>query len=148
MPEKKQQQVLLEDAIVFNDLVKPILQTKCMSCHNNKKAKGDLIMETEELLLKGGKTGKLWDSTSADFGLLMKRIHLPLETKKHMPPQGKPQLTDDEMAVLSNWIKSGADFKIKVTELESESDLRKIADRIFTTSKQMIMILQQQMKAK
>jgi hypothetical protein len=55
----------LEDAIVFNDLVKPILQTKCMSCHNNKKAKGDLIMETEELLLKGGKTGKLWDSTSA-----------------------------------------------------------------------------------
>jgi hypothetical protein len=63
----------------------------------------------------------------------MKRIHLPLETKKHMPPQGKPQLTDDEMAVLSNWIKSGADFKIKVTELEPESELRKIADRIFTT---------------
>ena len=133
MPEKKQQQVLLEDAIVFNDLVKPILQTKCMGCHNNKKAKGDLVMETEELLLKGGKTGKLWDSTSADFGLLLKRIHLPLETKKHMPPQGKPQLTDDEMAVLSNWIKSGADFKIKVTELEPESDLRKIANRIFTT---------------
>ena len=52
-------------------------------------------METKELLLKGGKTGKLWDSTAADFGLLMKRIHLPVETKKHMPPQGKPQLTDD-----------------------------------------------------
>jgi uncharacterized membrane protein len=133
MPEKKQQQVLLEDAVVFTDLVKPILQTKCMSCHNSKKAKGDLIMETEELLLKGGKTGKLWDSTETDFGLLMKRIHLPLETKKHMPPQGKPQLTDDEIAVLNNWIKTGADFKIKVTELEPESELRKIADRIFST---------------
>lgn len=133
MPEKKQQQALLEDAVVFTNMVKPILETKCMSCHNSKKAKGDLIMETEELLLKGGKTGKLWDSTEADFGLLMKRIHLPLETKKHMPPQGKPQLSDDEMAILNNWIKSGADFKIKVTELEPGSELRKIANKVFST---------------
>ena len=102
LPEKKQQQVLLEDAEVFTHMVKPILQAKCMSCHNSKKAKGELVMETKELLLKGGKTGKLWDSTEADFGLLMKRIHLPLETKKHMPPQGKPQLTEDEIAILSN----------------------------------------------
>ena len=133
MPEKKQQQVLLEDAVVFTNMVKPILESKCLSCHNSKKAKGDLIMETEELLLKGGKSGKLWDTVSADLGLLMKRIHLPLETKKHMPPQGKPQLTGDEIAVLDNWIKSGADFKIKVIELEPESELRKIADRIFST---------------
>jgi len=42
--------VLLEDAVVFTDLVKPILQTKCMSCHNNKKAKGDLKKETEKQL--------------------------------------------------------------------------------------------------
>lgn len=133
LPEKKQQQVLLEDAEVFAHMVKPILQTKCMSCHNSKKAKGDLVMETEELLLKGGKTGKLWDSTEADFGLMLKRIHLPLETKKHMPPQGKPQLTEDDISVLSNWIKGGADFKIKVVELESTSALRKIADRVFST---------------
>ena len=133
LPEKKQQQILLEDAEVFAHMIKPILQTKCMSCHNSKKAKGDLVMETEELLLKGGKTGKLWDSTEADFGLMLKRIHLPLETKKHMPPQGKPQLTEDNIAILSNWIKSGADFKIKVVDLEATSELRKIADRIFST---------------
>ena len=40
-------------------------------------------METEELLLKGGKNGKLWDSTAADLGLLLRRIHLPVEQKKH-----------------------------------------------------------------
>src|SRR5678815_4157220 len=61
LPEKKQQQVLLEDAEVFKDMVRPILETKCMSCHNSKKAKGELVMETPELLLKGGKKGKLWD---------------------------------------------------------------------------------------
>jgi uncharacterized membrane protein len=133
LPEKKQQQVLLEDAEVFTHMVRPILQAKCMSCHNSKKAKGELVMETKELLLKGGKDGKLWDSTEADFGLMMKRIHLPLEAKKHMPPQGKPQLTEDDISILSNWIKGGADFKIKVVDLAANSDLRKIAERIFTT---------------
>jgi len=133
LPEKKQKQVLFEDAIVFNDMVKPILQTKCMGCHNSKKAKGDLIMETEVLLLKGGKDGKLWDTTEADLGLMMKRVHLPLEAKKHMPPQGKPQLTDEEISILKNWIKGGADFKIKVAELAVESELRKDAERIFST---------------
>jgi uncharacterized membrane protein len=133
LPEKKQKQVLFEDAIVFNDMVRPILQTKCMSCHNSKKAKGDLIMETEELLLKGGKDGKLWDTTEADLGLMMNRIHLPLETKKHMPPQGKPQLTDEEINILKSWIKEGADFKIKVIELAAGTDLRKAAEKIFST---------------
>ena len=133
LPEKKQQQILLEDAEVFAHMVKPILQSKCISCHNDKKAKGKLIMETEELLLKGGKSGKLWDSTEADFGLMLKRIHLPLETKKHMPPQGKPQLTEDDITILSNWVKNGADFKIKVAQLEANNELRKIAERIFST---------------
>ena len=59
LPEKKQQQVLLEDAEVFKDMVRPILETKCMGCHNSKKAKGELVMETRELLLKGGKTRKI-----------------------------------------------------------------------------------------
>jgi uncharacterized membrane protein len=133
LPEKKQQQVLLEDAEVFTHMVKPILQSKCMSCHNSKKAKGELVMETKELLLKGGKDGKLWDSTEAGFGLLMKRIHLPLEAKKHMPPQGKPQLTEDEISILTNWIKSGADFKIKVVDLPANNELTEIAGRIFPT---------------
>ena len=133
LPEKKQQQVLLDDAEVFTHMVRPILQAKCMSCHNSKKAKGQLVMETKELLLKGGKDGKLWDSTEADFGLLMKRIHLPLETKKHMPPQGKPQLTEDDISILSNWIKSGADFKVKVIDLAANSEVRKIAERMFPT---------------
>ena len=133
LPEKKQQQVLLEDAEVFTHMVKPILQTKCMSCHNSKKAKGELVMETEQLLLKGGKNGKLWDSTQNDFGLLMKRIHLPLEAKKHMPPQGKPQLSEDETKILSEWIKSGADFKLRVKDLPPSSELAGIAEKIFST---------------
>src|SRR5207244_7629646 len=62
IPKQEPRQVALEDAVVFTDMVQPILQSKCIGCHNNKKAKGQLVMETPALILKVGKDGKLWDS--------------------------------------------------------------------------------------
>ena len=131
MPEKQQLVMNPEDAIVFTHMVKPILESKCMSCHNNKKAKGELIMETEELLLKGGKTGQLWDTTATDLGLLLRRVHLPIEQKKHMPPQGKPQLTEEEIEIITRWIRHGSDFKLKVADLAPSDTLRQIAESAF-----------------
>ncbi|MFN8289391.1 MAG: chitobiase/beta-hexosaminidase C-terminal domain-containing protein [Chitinophagaceae bacterium] len=133
MPEKKTPPVLLEDAMVFRDMVKPVLDNKCMSCHNSKKAKGELVMETEAMLLKGGKSGKLWDPAQPDLGLLLQRIHLPEAAKKHMPPSGKPQLSADEEAILYAWIRSGADFRLKVTSLPEKDTLRQLAASLFNT---------------
>src|SRR5690606_10206542 len=88
-------------------------------------------METEELLLKGGKSGELWDTTAADLGLLLRRVHLPIEEKKHMPPQGKPQLTDQEIEIITQWIQRGSDFQLKVADLQPADTLRLLADQIF-----------------
>ena len=132
-PKNEVAQVKIEDAVVFNDMVKPILEQKCVACHNSKKSKGDLIMETQELLLKGGKNGKLWDPTTADLGLMMQRVHLPLDAKEHMPPIGKPQLTDEEKTILFHWIKSGADFKKKIAELAAADTLKIIAKTALKT---------------
>jgi uncharacterized membrane protein len=129
--EEQKPKVLLEDARVFEDLVRPILKEKCMNCHNTAKSKGDLIMETEALLLKGGKNGKLWDSTAVQFGLLMHRVHLPLGEKEHMPPNGKPQLTDQEMKILYLWIKSGANFTQKIAELSETDTLKMLSADLF-----------------
>ncbi|MGN6295063.1 MAG: DUF2231 domain-containing protein [Chitinophagaceae bacterium] len=123
----KEPTVLLEDAVVYTHLVKPIIEQKCMGCHNSSKAKGELIMETEQLLLKGGKNGKPWDTAAADFGLMMRRIHLPLDNKEHMPPKSKTQLTDEEINILYLWIKGGAGFAKKVLELPENDSLRMIA---------------------
>src|SRR5690606_34648761 len=101
--------VAFDDALVNEHMVKPILRSKCISCHNPRKAKGELVMETPELLLKGGKSGSLWDSTAKDFGLFLKRVHLPLADEDHMPPKGKPQLTGEELVVLEAWIRAGSD---------------------------------------
>jgi uncharacterized membrane protein len=125
--------LLLEEAEVYAHMVKPIFDKKCMSCHNAKKAKGDLVMETEGELLKGGKNGKLWDSTAAGYGLLLGRLHLPEEDKKHMPPRGKPQLDEQETAILIQWIKSGASFNTRVMDLPENDTLRVIAGNIFNT---------------
>lgn len=134
MPEKAEIRPSLEEAFIFADLVQPVLDRKCLSCHNSKKAKGELIMETKELLLKGGENGKLWDTTSVDLGLMMKMIHLPMEDKKHMPPKGKPQLTEDELAILKAWIKGGADFEKRVIELQPTDTMFLVAKKLLKPS--------------
>jgi hypothetical protein len=126
--------VALNDAVVFTDMVQPILKRKCMGCHNSSKAKGELIMETTSLLLKGGKSGPSWDSTRADFGLLMQRIHLPLDQDKHMPPRGKPQLTDDEITILYQWLRHDPARNIRVADLPVTDTLRIIATTLFKTT--------------
>ena len=133
-PENKKVRAAFEDAFVYADMVQPVLENKCMSCHNSKKAKGELIMETKELLLKGGKDGKLWDSTKADLGLMMQRIHLPEEEKEHMPPAGKPQLTNDELEILYEWVKSGTNFDQKVVDLLPSDTMRVLAAKVLKQS--------------
>ena len=128
--EESKETVSMDDALVYQDVIHPILEQKCFSCHNEKKAKGELRMDTPELLLKGGKNGVLWDTTQADLGLLMRRVHLPLEDKKHMAPKGKPQLTTEEILVLESWIRLGADIRQKVTELPVEHPIYQLARRM------------------
>ncbi|MBZ4191894.1 FN3 associated domain-containing protein [Niabella beijingensis] len=127
-------EVRLEEAVLYTHLVQPVLENKCMGCHNSNKAKGELIMETTKLLLKGGKNGKLWDTAAADLGLMMQRIHLPLENKEHMPPKGKPQLTGEEARILYLWIRDGASFTKKVTDLPGTDSLRMIAAAFFKSN--------------
>jgi len=133
-PSHLKPQVGLSDAFIYADLVEPILQAKCAGCHNGSKAKGELVMDTKELLIKGGKNGKLWDTTKTDLGLMMRRIHLPLEQKEHMPPEGKPQLTDEESAILYEWIKSGPVFDKQVIDLPVTDTLRILASKVLKQS--------------
>lgn len=123
-PVKMAKQIILEEAKVYDDIIAPILEEKCATCHNPDKAKGNLILTSTEGLLKGGKSGKLFGDGHADKSLLMKRILLPEEDKKHMPPKNKPQLSDPDIEILRYWVKSGADVKKKVIELDAADTLR------------------------
>ncbi|WP_341835698.1 c-type cytochrome domain-containing protein [Chitinophaga pollutisoli] len=126
-PAYQAPQVPLEQAELFAHVVRPILEEKCMSCHNPSKAKGGLDMKAEDKMLSGGKNGKLFIPGDPAASLLMLRLHLPEADKKHMPPAGKPQLTDDEIAILHHWIQQGADFKGMVKALPAQDTLRLLA---------------------
>ncbi len=126
-PQQKGLNVPIEKAVVFDHLVKPILEQKCNGCHNAAKAKGELRMETTEQLKKGGKSGALFVAGNPDASLMLERIHLPLEEKKHMPPKGKTQLDNQEIAILRYWIQHGADFKMKVASLPKADSLYRLA---------------------
>lgn len=122
--------VTIDEAVVFAHLVQPVFEKKCVSCHNPEKIKGKLILTDADNVRKGGKSGKLIVAGKPQLSLLLQRIHLPLDEKKHMPPSGKVQLTDEEIALLTLWVKNGADFEQKVTDLPASDSLRMLASTI------------------
>lgn len=119
--------VPIEKAVVFDDVIMPIFQQKCVSCHNPDKLKGELMLTDVKSIQKGGKSGKLFVPGNPAISLLMERIHLPMEDKKRMPPSGKSQLTPDEMRLLALWVKGNGDFKRKVLDLPANDSLRILA---------------------
>ncbi len=118
-----------QDSSLYQATIMPILEKKCMSCHNDQKVKGELNMSSIAKILKGGKHGALWkagDTTS----LLLQRVYLPEEKKEHMPPKGKEQLTVEEIALLTAWIKEGADMKKAVKNYVHLSKAKALAFKV------------------
>ncbi|WP_158859516.1 c-type cytochrome domain-containing protein [Lunatibacter salilacus] len=119
--------VPFEEAQVFDHLILPVLERKCNSCHNPSKSKGELVMTTEEGLLRGGKNGVLFVDGNPEESLLLERIHLPESEEEHMPPSGKPQLTDSEKALLEYWVKANLPIETRVATLPATDSLRMLA---------------------
>ncbi|GAB3941616.1 chitobiase/beta-hexosaminidase C-terminal domain-containing protein [Spirosoma harenae] len=128
---QESQPVDIQQALVFNDVIKPIFEQKCTSCHNPDKLKGELSLTNPEAIKKGGKSGELFVAGNPSISLLLRRIHLPLEEKKHMPPSGKAQLTPTEIRLLALWVKGKAEFNKKVVELPANDSLRLLATTLF-----------------
>ncbi|HRO46936.1 c-type cytochrome domain-containing protein [Agriterribacter sp.] len=128
-PIQKQQRDLTppDKAVVFADVIQPILESKCTSCHSTSKLKGELLLENMEGLLAGGKSGPLFIPGQPDTSLLIRRLHLPMDDKKHMPPASKPQLTETESALLYAWIKAGAATEDKLFSLPEQDTFRILA---------------------
>ena len=120
--------ILDSNATVYEKAVGPILAQKCVSCHGNEKVKGGLKLNSVENLLKGGKGGNILASVNGKEALLFERIHMPLAADKHMPPDGKLQLTPAEINILSLWIKAGGDIKTKMAQMAKTDSLYLLAN--------------------
>jgi uncharacterized membrane protein len=125
--DKGKNKVPIDKAFVYQDVIRPIFEAKCQSCHNADKMKGRLMLTSQAAIVKGGKNGRLFIPGDPAMSLLLQRVHMPETEKKHMPPTGKPQLTDEEKVLLYLWVKNKPDFKKKVIDLPATDSLRMIA---------------------
>ncbi|MBB1283763.1 hypothetical protein HRH25_05190 [Flavisolibacter sp. BT320] len=116
----------IQEALVYDDVIKPVLQNRCYTCHSSKKQKGGLRVDDPKLLLQGGKGGEAVLPGRSGESELVKRMMLPLEDEDHMPPKAKPQPKESEIALIHWWIDNGADFTKKVKNLPQPEKLQPV----------------------
>lgn len=97
-------------AYIYRDEIVPILRSRCYSCHSAVKLKGGLRLDSEAMIKKGGKTGRIFLPGDASGSILYTHLVLPIGDEKHMPPEGRKQLTASEIGRIHNWIMRGAPF--------------------------------------
>jgi uncharacterized membrane protein len=104
----------IDSAVFYPDVIQPILESRCYSCHSSKKQKGDLRLDDIALIKRGGENGEVLTPGIPDSSTLYQRMMLPLEDEDHMPPNEKPQPSSSEIALIQTWIMEGASFNMKV----------------------------------
>ncbi len=94
----------------FEKEILPILRRKCLACHNNTDAEGDLVLESPQAILKGGGEGPSAVAGKSAESLLLQVVTGASEPM--MPPEdndvGAKPLTADEMGLIKLWINEGA----------------------------------------
>jgi len=116
----------IEQALVYQDIIAPVMEQKCWSCHNANKIKGQLRMDKPELLAKGGEHGVIFKANDPDNSEMIKRLLLDINDEHHMPPKGKTPLTEQEILLVTWWIKNGAKFDIKVAQMKPDDKIKPI----------------------
>ncbi len=116
----------VQEAIVYADIIQPLLQNKCYNCHGSTRQKGKLRMDQPELLMKGGKDGAVIKVNDPDKSEMIKRLLLAREDEHHMPPKEKSQLTEKEISLLHWWVAGGASFDKKAKELTQPEKIKPI----------------------
>ncbi len=107
----------------YSAVIQPIFDQRCVSCHNEKKSKGGLRMDSLEQLLKGGDSGSSIDPANSEESLMGTRITLPIDDDDHMPPDGKPQLSESQLAVLRWWLDAGVPTDRTLGELKPTAEI-------------------------
>lgn len=105
-----------KDTDLYDGVVHPILNNKCVGCHGPTQAKGGLRLHRQEDILSGGKNGPVIGAKTPDRSELLVRIGLPGENEDHMPPLEKEPLLREEIALLKAWVAAGHPFEGSIGE--------------------------------
>jgi len=115
----------VDEALLFEDVVHPILIQRCGQCHREGKMKGQFSVQSLETLLKGGKTRSAVVAGLLNKSELYNRITLDPSNEKYMPADGKTPLTKTEKEIIQWWIEKGmATNGKKIAELKNTQEIQ------------------------
>jgi len=89
---------------LFRRRVAPILERRCVVCHNDDEAKGGLSLASRERAMAGGDSGAVLIPGDIGRSALLAMID---GERPEMPKSGEP-LSDAERNAFRDWVKSGA----------------------------------------
>ena len=93
---------------VYREKLKPLLASRCFSCHGGLKQEAGLRLDTVELMLEGGESGAIISKEDPGTSLILSRVSDP-DPASHMPPEGEGEpLTPEQVSLLKDWIVAGA----------------------------------------
>jgi hypothetical protein len=93
----------------FAQHVWPILEARCIECHNEEKMKADLRLDSPEWIMKGAKFGPVVVPGDPDDSSFYYLTTYPEDDEDRMPSDGDP-LTPEQIEILRKWIEQGAVF--------------------------------------
>lgn len=116
----------VDSAVVFRDVIQPIMNEKCLSCHNANKAKNDLILTDYQSIMKGGENADVIVAGKAEESLMYQYALLPMDDSLHMPPGEKLQLDQEEIKLIGWWINTGAKADLQYVKMAKVDSIHTI----------------------
>ena len=97
-----------DPAAHFENRIRPVLVERCLECHDARKQKGGLRLDSREGWMKGGDSGAAIVPGDAGNSLLIKALRYT-DADLKMPPEKKGgKLSAQEVADFETWVNDGA----------------------------------------
>lgn len=104
---------------VYREWIAPMLSARCYACHGELKSRADLRLDSPDFILRGSEHGAILVAGQAENSILYTNLKLPLDDDAHMPPDGEPQLSPEQIELIRWWIAEGASFDKTVKEMKN-----------------------------
>lgn len=119
-----------DSTAIFHDLVFPVLQNKCVRCHQQNALNGGLDLSSAESIMHTISGEAVVEPGNPLKSELFKRVALPPNHPKYMPPNG-PALSFQEVKLIEWWVELGAPLDIKIGALPQTPEVQKFLEHQF-----------------
>lgn len=121
----------IDSIYVYRDLIQPLFDSKCASCHNDQISQGGLDLTSAQELFKGGTSGAGLVQKDLSRSLVYTRIIKPQSDLKFMPPAGIP-MTYSEIQLLEWWIMEGAPIEVPLAAQTIPQEIQSLLLKNYT----------------